>query len=76
MFRATEGRWGSREIEITAVELIGPDGAAGHVFHSGDPLTVRVQLRAPLEMDDFVVGIGLFNAEGSAATAPTPASRS
>src|ERR671912_246390 len=25
MFRATEGRWGSREIEITGVELIGPD---------------------------------------------------
>ena len=64
MFRATEGRWGSREIEITAVELVGAEGAAGHVFHSGDPLTVRVQLRAPVEMDDFVIGIGLFNAEG------------
>jgi ABC-type polysaccharide/polyol phosphate transport system ATPase subunit len=64
MFRATEGRWGSREIEITSVELIGRDGAAGHVFHSGDPMAVRVKLRAPLEMDDFVIGIGLFNAEG------------
>jgi ABC-type polysaccharide/polyol phosphate transport system ATPase subunit len=64
MFRATEGRWGSREIEITAVELIGPDGAPGHVFHSGEPLTVRVRLRAPIAMDDFVLGIGLFNAEG------------
>ncbi len=64
MFRATEGRWGSREIEITAVDLVGPDGAVGHVFQSGDPLTVRVRLRAPLEMDDFVIGIGLFNAEG------------
>ena len=64
MFRATEGRWGSREIEITSVDLLGPDGTAGHVFQSGDPLTVRVQLRAPVVMDDFVVGIGLFNAEG------------
>jgi hypothetical protein len=64
MFRATEGRWGSREIEITSVDLIGPDGTAGHVFHSGDPLTVKVRMRAPLEMDDFVIGIGLFNAEG------------
>ena len=64
MFRATEGRWGSREIEITSVELLGPDGAAGHVFHSGDRMTVRVRLRAPVVMDDFVVGIGLFNAEG------------
>jgi ABC-type polysaccharide/polyol phosphate transport system ATPase subunit len=64
MFRATEGRWGSREIEITAVELIGSDGSAGHVFHSGSPLAVRVRLRAPVAMDDFVLGIGIFNAEG------------
>jgi ABC-type polysaccharide/polyol phosphate transport system ATPase subunit len=64
MFRATEGRWGSREIEITGVTLIGSDGTAGHVFQSGEPLTVQVQLRAPVEMNDFVIGIGLFNAEG------------
>lgn len=63
MFRATEGRWGSREIEITDVALIGPEGA-GHVFHSGDPLTIRVRLHTPAEMTDFVVGIGIFNAEG------------
>jgi len=64
MFRATEGRWGSREIEITDVQLSGPDGAAGHVFHSGQPLTVRVGLRSPVAIDDFVIGIGIFNAEG------------
>ena len=64
MFRATEGRWGSREIEITDVQLSGPDGAASHVFHSGQPLTVRVGLRSPVEIDDFVIGIGIFNAEG------------
>ncbi len=64
MFRATEGRWGSREVEITDVELRGPDGEAAHVFHSGQPLTVRIALRSPLEIDDFVIGIGLFNAEG------------
>jgi ABC-type polysaccharide/polyol phosphate transport system ATPase subunit len=64
MFRATEGRWGSREIEITAVDLVGGDGAAGHVFHSGEPLSIRVGMRAPVEMNDFVLGIGIFNAEG------------
>jgi ABC-type polysaccharide/polyol phosphate transport system ATPase subunit len=64
MFRATEGRWGSREIEITDVQLAGPDGAAGHVFHTGQPLTIRVSLRSPLAIDDFVIGIGIFNAEG------------
>jgi len=64
MFRATEGRWGSREIEITDVQLAGEDGTAGHVFHSGEPLTVRIALRSPIENQDFVIGIGIFNAEG------------
>jgi len=64
MFRATEGRWGSREIEITDVQLLGPDQAPGHVFQSGQPLTIHVALRAPVAMDDFVIGVGIFNAEG------------
>ena len=64
MFRATEGRWGSREIEITDVQLTGADDAPGHVFHSGQPLTVRIGLRSPIANDDFVIGIGIFNAEG------------
>ena len=64
MFRATEGRWGSREIEITDVQLAGEDGTAGHVFRSGEPLTVHIALRSPIENQDFVIGIGIFNAEG------------
>jgi ABC-type polysaccharide/polyol phosphate transport system ATPase subunit len=64
MFRATEGRWGSREIEITDVALVGSDGERAHVFHSGDRLDIRLKLRAPVAMTDFVVGVGIFNAEG------------
>ena len=64
MFRATEGRWGSREVEITDVMLSSQDGERSHVFHSGDRLDVRIRMRAPLLIDDFVLGIGLFNAEG------------
>jgi hypothetical protein len=64
MFRATEGRWGSREIEITDVQLAGPDGAVGHVFQSGQPLNIRIALRSPIANSDFVIGIGIFNAEG------------
>jgi ABC-type polysaccharide/polyol phosphate transport system ATPase subunit len=64
MFRATEGRWGSREIEITGVQLVGDDGEAGHVFQAGSPLTIRIRMRTPVEMTDFVVGVGIFNAEG------------
>jgi ABC-type polysaccharide/polyol phosphate transport system ATPase subunit len=64
MFKATEGRWGSREIEITDVLLSSSSGERGHVFQSGNPLDIRIRLRAPVAMDDFVIGIGIFNAEG------------
>jgi ABC-type polysaccharide/polyol phosphate transport system ATPase subunit len=63
MFRATEGRWGSREVEITDVQLIGPDGP-GHIFRSGDPLSVRMTVSAPRGVSDFVFGFGLFSADG------------
>jgi hypothetical protein len=65
MFRAAEGRWGSREIEITGVEFAGEDGRPGHVFQSGERVEVRIRMRAPLPVDDFVVGIGIFNADGT-----------
>jgi ABC-type polysaccharide/polyol phosphate transport system ATPase subunit len=64
MFQATEGRWGTRELEITAVTLHGPDGQVSHLFQSGDALEIRIQTRAHQPTRDFVFGIGLFNADG------------
>jgi hypothetical protein len=64
MFHAAEGRWGSREVEITDVTLSSGDSDRGHVFQSGAPLDIRIRLRAPLPIEDFVLGLGLFNAEG------------
>jgi len=64
MFQATEGRWGSREVEITDVALLDREGQPSFVFHSGDPIGVRVKLRAAHPVDDFVFGFGLFNADG------------
>lgn len=64
MFQADAGRWGSGDVEISRVDLIGPDGMAGHVFHSGEPMTIQLQLAAKAPVADFVFGIGLFNADG------------
>src|SRR6187401_2183866 len=61
MFLAAEGRWGSREVEITDVMLSTSDGERAHVFHSGDRLDISIRLHAPLPIEDFVVGLGLFN---------------
>jgi len=64
MFQATEGRWGSREVEITDVAFLDHDGHPSFVFHSGDAMAIRVRVRAAHPVDDFVFGVGIFNADG------------
>jgi ABC-type polysaccharide/polyol phosphate transport system ATPase subunit len=64
LFQATEGRWGSREVEITDVAFLDTKGQATFVFHSGDSLSIRLRVRANHPTDDFVFGIGLFNVDG------------
>jgi hypothetical protein len=64
MFQATEGRWGSREVEITEVAFLDHVGDPSFVFHTGDPMAIRVRVRAARAVDDFVFGIGIFNADG------------
>jgi ABC-type polysaccharide/polyol phosphate transport system ATPase subunit len=62
-FKSDEGRWGTREIEITNVTITGPQGDAGHVFQSGDAIQVRMDVTAKEKITDFVFGLGLFNAD-------------
>ena len=64
MTRAVEGRWGSREIEITGVTLKGADGEPAHIFQSGERLSIHVAIRAHEPNDDFVFGVGLYSSDG------------
>jgi ABC-type polysaccharide/polyol phosphate transport system ATPase subunit len=64
MFKAAEGRWGSREVEIADVALLDRHGEPSFVFHTGEALRVRMKVRAHHETGDFAFGIGLFNADG------------
>jgi len=64
MTRVDEGRWGSREIEITDVTFRNPQGEASHIFQSGDPMAIHIAVRAHQETEDFVFGIGIYSAEG------------
>ena len=64
MSQAAEGRWGSGGIEITDVAFLNDQGQPTHVFHTGEPLTLRLRVRAARPTADFVFGIGIFNAEG------------
>jgi len=64
MFKAVEGRWGSREVEITEVVLLDGAGAPSFVFHSGEAMSVRLTVAAKAPESDFVFGVSLFNADG------------
>jgi len=64
MFKAAEGRWGSREVEITSVEITGVNGQPAHLFQSGEHVEVRLHVRANRKVSDFAFGVGIFNAEG------------
>jgi ABC-type polysaccharide/polyol phosphate transport system ATPase subunit len=64
MFEATEGRWGSREIEITDVALLDREDQPSFILASGEPMSIRLQAHARQPVDDFVFGVSLFNAEG------------
>jgi ABC-type polysaccharide/polyol phosphate transport system ATPase subunit len=64
MMRVVEGRWGSREVEITGVTLTGEQGEAAHLFQSGEPLRIHLNVRAHEPNTDFVFGIGLYSADG------------
>ena len=63
MFRASEGRWGSREASIVTVNLEGDNGPA-HVFRTGEQMTVRMKVEVAEALNDFVFGVSIFNAEG------------
>jgi ABC-type polysaccharide/polyol phosphate transport system ATPase subunit len=63
-FRAVEGRWGSREVEIVEVRISSSGGESGHVFQSGEPLVVTARVRSVTPVEEVVFGVGIFNAEG------------
>jgi len=59
-----EGRWGGREIEITAVRLVDDRGHERHVYTPGETLHIELSVLAREAVADFVFGLGLFTADG------------
>jgi ABC-type polysaccharide/polyol phosphate transport system ATPase subunit len=64
MTRVDEGRWGSREVEITGVTFKSEHGETSHIFQSGDPMSIHLGVRAHQATSDFVFGIGIYSADG------------
>ncbi len=59
-------RWGTREIEITAVSLRDAEGNERYVYQSGEGMTVNADIDVHLAGEEGIVfGIGLFDAGGT-----------
>jgi len=63
-------RFGSREIAIAGVELLGANGAPQPVFHTGEPLTVRIRYEAAARVTAPIFGIGIHHEGGMLLSGP------
>ncbi len=57
-------RWGSGEVQMTAVELLGPDGQPTTHLHTGDAITLRIRYHADEAIKQPVFGFSLENVDG------------
>ena len=64
MTRSDEGRWGSREIEITGVTFKNAEGENAHIFQTGESMSIHLTVRAHQTTSDFVFGVGIYSADG------------
>jgi ABC-type multidrug transport system ATPase subunit len=65
--RAARGhgeRWGSKEIEITAVRVLGADGGERAVLDSAEPASIEIAYRNPANVSDAVFGVYVYRDDG------------
>lgn len=58
------GRWGNQAVVIERVRLLDAAGEQHYVFACGDPVTIELLLAAKEPVEDFAVGVGIFNNDG------------
>jgi ABC-type polysaccharide/polyol phosphate transport system ATPase subunit len=63
-------RRGTREVEITRVQLLSGAGEEPAVFHTGEPLTIRLHYMAHERVQCPVFGVGIHHESGLWLTGP------
>ncbi|MCZ6598695.1 MAG: ABC transporter ATP-binding protein [Planctomycetota bacterium] len=58
-------RWGSGEIEVEEVLLLGENGDPGRMFRTLEPFTIRLRYRAHADTANPVFGIGIYRSDGT-----------
>ena len=67
---AGEYRWGSREIEIPRVSLLGGDGRPVTSVRTGDTLTISLAYHAAQRVATPVFGLAVYHEDGTHLTGP------
>jgi hypothetical protein len=62
---STYPRWGSGEVEVHQVDVLGPDGKPTLVLETGQPYTVRMRWRAHRACRRPVFGLGIYRSDGT-----------
>lgn len=60
----SDSRCGNRDVEITGVFLLDPDGKTKNIFDVEDPMDVAIQYKKNRPADDVRFAIGIFGADG------------
>jgi ABC-type polysaccharide/polyol phosphate transport system ATPase subunit len=66
----TDSRWGTRDVEVTAVRLLDDSGNRHTSFATGGGLTVAVDYAIHGDVTDFVVGLAFKRSDGINITGP------
>jgi lipopolysaccharide transport system ATP-binding protein len=62
--RLNENRFGSLEVEITGVRLIGPKSNGSLDHHTGDPLTIEIDYRSHIAAEKPIFGVSISREDG------------
>lgn len=65
-----ERRWGSGEVQIVGVRLLGVGGEERQLFRVGEPLTVEMRWAAEREVERPVFGLGVHRSDGTHIAGP------
>lgn len=65
-----EHRWGTREVEITRVEMRNQKGELTNTFLTGDTLQLEIHYNAHKRVVDPMFGLALLHADGTHITGP------
>ncbi len=60
----TDGSWGTREIEIVAVDLA-TDGRTTRTFQSGEPISIRITLHGHAAVQPPTIGVAIHATDGT-----------